>query len=59
MTRQQKGFEESIVCNVENRCEKPEKLKTKPQECTPEQVKECHGDVEVHPCVEEKDPESQ
>jgi len=35
-------------------CEHPEKLKGKPGECTPEQIKECHGDVEKHPCEEEK-----
>lgn len=35
-------------------CEKPEKLVGKPKECTPEQIKECHGDVEGHPCVDEK-----
>jgi hypothetical protein len=26
-----------------------------PKECTPEQIEECHGDVEEHPCEE---PES-
>lgn len=31
-------------------CQYPEKLKGKPEECTPEQIKECHGDVEKHPC---------
>ena len=31
------------MCNAENKCEKPEKLKTKPEECAPEQIKECHG----------------
>ena len=35
------------------KCQYPEKLKTKPEECTPEQIKECHGDEE-HPCGEEK-----
>jgi len=25
-------------------------LKHKPGECTPEQIKECHGDVKKHPC---------
>ena len=35
------------------KCEYPEKLKGKPEECTPEQIKECHGDKE-HPCEEEK-----
>jgi ArsR family transcriptional regulator len=31
-------------------CERPEKLKGKPEECTPEQIRECHGDVKKHPC---------
>jgi hypothetical protein len=35
-------------------CEKPEKLKGKPGECTPEQIKECHGDGKDHPCEPEK-----
>ena len=35
-------------------CEHPERLKGKPEECSPEQIKECHGDVEEHPCVKEK-----
>jgi len=35
------------------KCQYPEKLKTKPEECTPEQIKECHGDEE-HPCEEKK-----
>jgi hypothetical protein len=33
-------------------CQKPENLKGKPQDCTPEQIRECHGDVDAHPCVE-------
>ena len=33
-------------------CEQPEKLKGKPKECTPEQIKECHGGTEDHPCEE-------
>ena len=36
------------------RCEHPEKLKGKPGECCPEQIKECHGEGEEHPCAEEK-----
>ncbi len=35
-------------------CQQPEKLKGKPEDCTPEQVKECHGDTEDHPCKTEK-----
>ena len=35
-------------------CMFPEKLNEKPEECTPEQIKECHGDDKNHPCVSEK-----
>jgi hypothetical protein len=34
------------------RCQKPEALKGKPEECTPEQIRECHGDAQEHPCTE-------
>ncbi len=33
-------------------CEKPEKLKGEPHECSSEQIKECHGSEINHPCVE-------
>jgi len=36
-------------------CHKPQKLKDKPEKCTPKQVKECHGDTKCHPCVEKKE----
>lgn len=36
-------------------CQHPEHLQGKPQECTPEQIRECHGDVEKHPCEEVKE----
>jgi hypothetical protein len=35
-------------------CEHPEKLKGKPGECSPEQIKECHGEAKEHPCVRKK-----
>ncbi|MFW5982204.1 MAG: hypothetical protein ACOCQO_03240 [Halanaerobiaceae bacterium] len=31
-------------------CEHPERLKGKPGECSPEQIKECHGDEKAHSC---------
>jgi len=34
-------------------CQQPEKLKGKPEACSPEQIKECHGDVQIHPCIQE------
>jgi hypothetical protein len=39
------------MCNDKQCCQKPEELKGKPQECTPEQIKRCHGEVQGHPCV--------
>ena len=45
------------MCNSEDKCEKPENLKTKPEECTPEQIKECHGEAKGHPCVDEQEGE--
>jgi hypothetical protein len=38
----------------EKGCEHPERLKGKPGECSPEQIKECHGDVKEHLCVKER-----
>jgi ArsR family transcriptional regulator len=43
--------EEAIMC--ENCCQQPDKLKDKPENCTPEQIRECHGDTKDHPCTKE------
>ncbi len=32
------------------KCQQPGKLKDRPENCTPVQIKECHGDVEKHEC---------
>jgi len=48
--------EEGKMCDC--KCQQPEKLKGKPEECTLEQIKECHGDQE-HPCCENKEPEKE
>jgi len=32
-------------------CQKPEELKGTPQQCSPEQIRKCHGDVPQHPCL--------
>jgi ArsR family transcriptional regulator len=34
-------------------CEHPQKLKQRPEDCTVEQIKECHGETEAHPCEAE------
>jgi hypothetical protein len=26
-----------------------------PKECSPDQIKECHGDAKEHPCEEQKE----
>jgi len=39
------------MCDQKQCCEHPDKLKGKPSECTPEQIRECHGDTATHPCV--------
>ncbi len=36
----------------QNCCEQPVQLKDKPENCTPEQIKKCHGDTKDHPCVQ-------
>ena len=43
--------------NTNQKCEHPERLKGKPEECTPEQIKRCHGSdpIEKHPCIEKKE----
>jgi len=33
------------------KCQKPKELVGKPAECSPEQIRKCHGDGKGHPCV--------
>ncbi len=42
------------MCQCGCGCERPEKLKEKPEKCSPEQIKDCHGDEKNHPCTEKK-----
>jgi len=42
------------MCGSEEKkdgCQKPENLKGKPEDCSPEQILECHGEVASHPCT--------
>jgi hypothetical protein len=32
------------------KCQKPKNSKGKPGQCSPEQIKKCHGDAKGHPC---------
>ena len=45
---------EDTMC--QNCCQQPDNLKDKPESCTPEQIKECHGDGGGHPCAGEDCP---
>lgn len=47
------------MCEKKPCCEKPENLESKPAECSPEQVRKCHGASSVHPCcASAHDPET-
>jgi len=35
-------------------CKHPDKLQGKPGECSPEQIKKCHGEDSEHLCVKEE-----
>jgi len=41
-----------MCCDEKTQCRKPEELKGKPEECSPEQIKKCHGNAKEHSCVE-------
>ncbi|WP_300525651.1 hypothetical protein [Aminiphilus sp.] len=43
------------MCEKECCCRKPEHLKGKPGECSPERIRECHGDEKPHPCTCDED----
>jgi len=40
--------------DTEKPCQKPEQLKGKPEECSPDQIRKCHGSDKNHPCVPER-----
>ena len=35
----------------QNCCQQPDQLQDKPENCTPEQIRKCHGDTKDHPCT--------
>ncbi|MBC8876318.1 MAG: hypothetical protein H8E44_43375 [Planctomycetes bacterium] len=42
-----------MCCNEkEDGCQRPENLTGNPEDCASEQIRECHGNADVHPCVE-------
>ena len=40
-------------CKDVKGCERPEELEGKPQDCSPEQIRTCHGEDAGHPCIED------
>ena len=40
------------MCASSKKCEKGKDPKT----CSPEQIKECHGDTAIHPCGTDSKP---
>jgi len=46
------------MCHEKAKCEKPKNLKGKPEECSSEQIQECHGDTKGHPCETQSNRES-
>jgi len=39
------------MCQGNKGCQQPKELIGKPEECSPEQIEKCHGDVKDHPCA--------
>ena len=39
------------MCGMKKKCQKPEALKGAPEECSPDQIRQCHGEAAGHPCV--------
>lgn len=42
------------MCDEKKCCEKPDQLKSTPQECTAGQIITCHDEAKGHPCVSTK-----
>lgn len=45
-----------MCAKTKGTCQKPDELKGKPSECSPEQIRKCHGDADPtkHPCTNRK-----
>jgi hypothetical protein len=39
------------MCRETPTCLKPEELKDKPENCSFEQIRKCHGEAKEHPCL--------
>jgi len=40
-----------MCCEEKEGCRAPENLTGKPEDCSPEQIRKCHGDAQEHPCA--------
>jgi len=40
-----------MCCDNRSQCRNPDKLVNRARDCSPEQVSECHGDIDKHPCT--------
>lgn len=45
------------MCGEKKGRQKPDGLTGTPEQCSPEQIRKCHGDVKEHPCEKECKPE--
>ena len=43
------------MCTEDRDCRNPENLEGGPEDCSPEQVRECQGGREAHPCIDPQD----
>jgi len=41
------------MCEGGQGCQKPKELIGKPEDCSAEQIRKCHGDTVEHPCTKQ------
>jgi hypothetical protein len=46
------------MCDGKQGCQKPKELIDRPADCSPEQIRKCHGHVNEHPCEMKADDAS-
>jgi len=39
------------MCDANQGCRNPQELKGRPEDCSPEQIRKCHGEGARHPCT--------
>ena len=53
------GSEEVLMLDGKKRCKKPEALRGRPEDCTPDRIEECHGDAAEQPCEKPAEDEEE